>query len=89
VSNKDKTTRDLEIIGVIRYIFQHTHQKSDPLRLAVLRTMKTYRFQIADEDSLFELVHEVPEFGAAYTSFMMKSLGRVEEVQSYLKGSRS
>jgi len=84
-STEDQKTKDSEIIGLIRYVFQQTHDKSDPLRMAVLKTMKKNYSRIIDENCLFELVHEVPDFGAAYASFMMKSLGSLEAVESYLR----
>lgn len=85
VSPSVKKTTDLEIIGIIRYVFEQTHQKNDALRLAVLRTMQKYQFRIADQDQLFELVHEVPDLGAAYMSFMMNGLDRTKEAASTMK----
>lgn len=83
-----KSAWDKEILEIVRCVFQSTLRKSDPLRLAVLKVMTNYGFSFAQQDMLYELVTEVPDFGAAYTEYVMAGLSKVNKAKSYLAGKR-
>jgi len=85
----DKQTSHVDMFDTIRFIFQNTLSRSDPLRLEVVMLMADSGWRIDNDDRIYELTSDVPDFGAAYMRHTMRNHAAFAEIQKYLRGSTS